>query len=139
MQGHVSSWLELTDSTQVRDVHAVVDAIMKLVTRDNDFEFLNLTANEKKGHITRYEAIYWDNHPPDYPKLLRRVSRRLWPGEWLLFEEKRSMTFCYDCSTLRSMLVSKNEVRVLNGEQLGRVMRRELASVGDLEVTVQEP
>lgn len=133
MQGNISSWLEIVDSTQLKDILDAVEALQKIVVRDGDFECLNLTFNKDKKRILRYEAIYWDNHPPDYPKLLRRLSRRLWPEEWILFEEKRSMTFCYDCSTLRVILVSKETVHTLNGEKLGEALRRRVAAAGDVE------
>jgi len=110
MQGRLSSWFELTDSTSLRDFKKVIESVSKLVVRDSDFECVNFTFDETTQRLLRYEAIYWDNEPPDYLKLLRRTSNQLWPEEWLLFEEKRSKTFCPDCHTLRVILVTKDLV-----------------------------
>lgn len=135
MQGHISSWIELTDSTSLRDIKRVVESLGKLVVKDSEFECLNLAFDNETHQLLRYEAIYWDDNPPEYPKLLRRTSKHLWPGEWLLFEEKRTTTFCADHSTLRAILVTKDTVYVLDGDKLGDALSRNMQSMSDTDVS----
>jgi hypothetical protein len=116
-------------------VYKVIEAIGKLVVRDSDFECVNFAFDDATQHLLRYEAIYWDDSPPDYPKLLRRTSRCLWPGEWLLFEEKRTTTFCDDHSTLRAILVAKDTVYVIDGNKLGDALSRSMQGLGDVDVS----
>lgn len=134
MQGHISSWLELIDSTSIRDIKKVTEALNKLVVKDDDFDCANFAFNIETHKLIRYTAFYWESHPPDYSKLLRRTSRRLWPGEWLLFEEKRAITFCDDRSTLRVILVAKDTVYVIDGDKLGAALRNTMTSGNDPDV-----
>jgi hypothetical protein len=135
MQGHISSWLELTDSTSLRDIKKVIEAIGKLVVKDSDFECVNFAFDDATQHLLRYEAIYWDASRTDYSKFLRRTSRWLWPGEWLLFVDKRTTTFCDDHSTLRAILVAKDTVYVIGGDKLGDALSRSMQGLGDVDVS----
>jgi hypothetical protein len=139
MQGRLSSWFELTDSTSLRDFKKVIESVSKLVVRDSDFECVNFTFDEATQRLLRYEAIYWDSEPPDYLKLLRRTSNQLWPEEWLLFEEKRSKTFCPDCHTLRVILVTKDLVYTIDGSKLNETLNRRMLNLGDVNgISFQE-